>query len=195
MSVRRSVRPSVRPSVRRSVGPALFSKVKSTHTRRILCRVSGLVSQLTNLSRMPLMLQGNRNWRRVWIIDGNNLAFGKIEASQKMFWQSVCLPYMSLNCPLFCFFSFCSVSSSWCSPVIIWLTCTIYQKSNLNIVVIEFDGLTDWWTDGQTDRQIKIVFYRVANLQECIKSFFSIVENCKQFPQKKLKDVMQTFFF
>ena len=36
--------PSVGPSVRRSVGPALFSKVKSTHTRRILCRVSGLVS-------------------------------------------------------------------------------------------------------------------------------------------------------
>ena len=34
---------SVRPSVRRSVCPALFSKVKSTHTRRILCRVSGLV--------------------------------------------------------------------------------------------------------------------------------------------------------
>ena len=34
---------SVRPSVRPSVVPALFSKVKSTHTRRILCRVSGLV--------------------------------------------------------------------------------------------------------------------------------------------------------
>ena len=33
----------VRLSVRRSVGPALFSKVKNTHTRRILCRVSGLV--------------------------------------------------------------------------------------------------------------------------------------------------------
>ena len=32
--------PSVCPSVR----PVLFSKVKSTHTRRILCRVSGLVS-------------------------------------------------------------------------------------------------------------------------------------------------------
>ena len=30
------------PSVRRSVGPALYSKVKSTHTRRILCRVSAL---------------------------------------------------------------------------------------------------------------------------------------------------------
>ena len=38
-----SVDPSVRPSVRPSVGPALFSKVKITHTRRILCRVSGLV--------------------------------------------------------------------------------------------------------------------------------------------------------
>ena len=35
--------PSVRRSVRPSVGPALFSKVKSTHTRRILCRVFGLV--------------------------------------------------------------------------------------------------------------------------------------------------------
>ena len=34
-----SVRPSVGPQVR----PVLFSKVKSTHTRRILCRVSGLV--------------------------------------------------------------------------------------------------------------------------------------------------------
>ena len=42
--VRRSVRPSVGPSVRPSVGPVLFSKVKITHTRRILCRVSGLVS-------------------------------------------------------------------------------------------------------------------------------------------------------
>ena len=36
-----SVGPSVGPSVRRSV--PLFLKVKSTHTRRILCRVSGLV--------------------------------------------------------------------------------------------------------------------------------------------------------
>ena len=35
--------PSVGPSVRRSVGPVLFSKLKSTHTRRIFCRVSGLV--------------------------------------------------------------------------------------------------------------------------------------------------------
>ena len=41
---------SVRPSVRRSVGPALFSKVKSTHTRRILCRVSGLVFSLQGFS-------------------------------------------------------------------------------------------------------------------------------------------------
>ena len=38
-----SVRPSVGPSVRQSVHPALFSKVKSTRTRRILYRVSGLV--------------------------------------------------------------------------------------------------------------------------------------------------------
>ena len=34
ISIRGCVRPSVRPSVRRSVGPALFSEVKSTHTRR-----------------------------------------------------------------------------------------------------------------------------------------------------------------
>ena len=33
----------VRPSVRRSVYPVLFFKVKNTHTRRVLCRVSGLV--------------------------------------------------------------------------------------------------------------------------------------------------------
>ena len=35
--------PSVGPSVRPFVGTVLFSKVKSTHTRRVLCRVSGLV--------------------------------------------------------------------------------------------------------------------------------------------------------
>ena len=35
---------SVRPSVHRSVRPMLFSKIKRTRTRRILCRVSGLVS-------------------------------------------------------------------------------------------------------------------------------------------------------
>ena len=34
---------SVGPSVCLSGGPVLFSKVKITHTRRILCRVSGLV--------------------------------------------------------------------------------------------------------------------------------------------------------
>ena len=34
---------SVRWSVCSSVGPVLISKVKSTHSRRILCRVSGLV--------------------------------------------------------------------------------------------------------------------------------------------------------
>ena len=43
ISIRGRVRPSVGPSVRPSVGPVLFSKVKNTHTRRILCRVSGLV--------------------------------------------------------------------------------------------------------------------------------------------------------
>ena len=48
MRRRISLRGRARPSLRRSVGPyvrpVLFSKVKSTHTRRILCRVSGLVS-------------------------------------------------------------------------------------------------------------------------------------------------------
>ena len=39
ISIRGCVRPSVGPYVR----PVLFSKVKSTHTRRILCRVSGIV--------------------------------------------------------------------------------------------------------------------------------------------------------
>ena len=44
ISIGGRVRPSVRRSVRRSVGPALFSKVKSTHTRCILYRVSGFVN-------------------------------------------------------------------------------------------------------------------------------------------------------
>ena len=35
--------PYVGLSIRRSVCPVLFLKVKKTHTRRILCRVSGLV--------------------------------------------------------------------------------------------------------------------------------------------------------
>ena len=39
--------PSVGPSVGPSVRPVLFSKVKSTHTGRILCRVSGLVSSFS----------------------------------------------------------------------------------------------------------------------------------------------------
>ena len=43
-SVRRSVGPSVGPSV----SPVLFSKVKRTHTRHILCRVSGRVRVLLN---------------------------------------------------------------------------------------------------------------------------------------------------
>ena len=42
-SVRRSVRRSVRLFVSPSVCHLLFTKVKRTHTRRILCRVSGLV--------------------------------------------------------------------------------------------------------------------------------------------------------
>ena len=41
------------PSVGPSVGPALFSKVKSTHTRRILCRVSGFVSLYPVLNLFP----------------------------------------------------------------------------------------------------------------------------------------------
>ena len=36
------------PSLCRSVCPVLFSKVKRTYTRRILCRVSGLVFLLWN---------------------------------------------------------------------------------------------------------------------------------------------------
>ena len=47
-----SIRGRVRPSVRPSVCPVLFLKVKSTHTGRILCRVSGLV-----LSTTPLVLR------------------------------------------------------------------------------------------------------------------------------------------
>ena len=38
-----SIRGRVCPFVRRSLCPVSFSKVKNTHTRRILCRVSGLV--------------------------------------------------------------------------------------------------------------------------------------------------------
>ena len=44
ISIRGPVRRFVRRSVHRSVCPVLFSKVKSAHTRRILYRVSGLVS-------------------------------------------------------------------------------------------------------------------------------------------------------
>ena len=44
ISIRGRVRPSVHPSVGPSVRPVLFSKVIRTHTRRILCRVSGLVT-------------------------------------------------------------------------------------------------------------------------------------------------------
>ena len=46
MRLRISIRGRVRTSVGPTVGPVLFSKVKSTHTRRILCRVSGLVQGL-----------------------------------------------------------------------------------------------------------------------------------------------------
>ena len=45
-----SVRRSVGPSVRRSVCLVLFSKMKSTHTRRILCRVSGLVLSIFSIT-------------------------------------------------------------------------------------------------------------------------------------------------
>ena len=47
ISIRGCVRPSVRPSVRRSVGPSVRPSVPryfQTRTRRIWCRVSGLVS-------------------------------------------------------------------------------------------------------------------------------------------------------
>ena len=49
ISIRGLVRPSVRRSVRRSVRPVLFFQVKSTHARRILCRVSGLAFYLTGV--------------------------------------------------------------------------------------------------------------------------------------------------
>ena len=56
ISIRGRVRPSVGPSVR----PVLFSKVKSRHTtRRILCRVSGLVFPVPDLEsfrRMKVVL-------------------------------------------------------------------------------------------------------------------------------------------
>ena len=42
-----SIRGCVRPQIRRSLRPVLFLKVRSTHTRRILCRVSGLVPSLS----------------------------------------------------------------------------------------------------------------------------------------------------
>ena len=48
ISIRGCVRASVRPSVRPSVCPVLFSKVKTTHTRRILCRVSSVLLALFN---------------------------------------------------------------------------------------------------------------------------------------------------
>ena len=60
ISIRGCVRPSVRPSVRRSVRPSvcpvLFSKVKTTHSRRILCRVSGLVKRPTHFSPVLIFL-------------------------------------------------------------------------------------------------------------------------------------------
>ena len=56
VSVRRSVRRSVRPSVGPSVCPVLFSKVRNTHTRRILCRVSGLVPSFVVLVLIHLVL-------------------------------------------------------------------------------------------------------------------------------------------
>ena len=49
------VRPSVGPSVGPSACPVLFSKVKRTHTRRILCRVSGLV-------RLAVRREGGLGW-------------------------------------------------------------------------------------------------------------------------------------
>ena len=44
-SIGPSIGPSVHWSIRPSVCPVLFSKVKRTHTWRILCRVSGLVGK------------------------------------------------------------------------------------------------------------------------------------------------------
>ena len=50
----------VRPSVCPSVCPVLFFKVKSTHTRRILCRVSGLVFLSLGDFSMGLLLVFSR---------------------------------------------------------------------------------------------------------------------------------------
>ena len=61
--------PSVRPSVGPYIRPVLFSKVKSTHTRRILCRVSGLVflSQVS-LSFLPLFPQFSPTPTSLWVV-------------------------------------------------------------------------------------------------------------------------------
>ena len=53
ISIRGYVRRSVGPSVRRSVCPVLFSKEKRTPTRRILCRVSGLVKTFFSTRFFP----------------------------------------------------------------------------------------------------------------------------------------------
>ena len=53
---------SIRPSSRSSVGPALFSKVKSTHTRRISCRVSGLVFSSHNFLWNIVPLSKSHQW-------------------------------------------------------------------------------------------------------------------------------------
>ena len=57
--------PSVRRSVRRSVGPELFLKVKSTHTRRILCRVSGLVWEVSVVWKCSVVgSDARKSWNR-----------------------------------------------------------------------------------------------------------------------------------
>ena len=54
------VRRSVRLLVRRSICPVLFSKVKSTHTRHILCRVSGLVPPTTSVPGKSTKYESHR---------------------------------------------------------------------------------------------------------------------------------------
>ena len=64
------------PSVGPSVDPALFSKVKSTHIRRILCRVSGLdlfmsIFQLNPLRSLRTGLEIIKGWVICPIFLGN----------------------------------------------------------------------------------------------------------------------------
>ena len=98
--------PSVGPSVR----PVLFSKVKSTHTRRILCRVSGLVlsrhgfcldsmtthGEMNNYLGPWTMIHGERvfgfcahctqlAWGLAWLFDWSSISDGVLLLSLRHF--------------------------------------------------------------------------------------------------------------